>query len=339
MHMKKGIAVAGNMIVDTIYPIMRYPDPGELASIENNISRATGGAACNVIIDLARLDPGLPLTALGVVGDDENGSFILESLSRYNNIDSAQVRRLKTTSFTLVMSDLSSKQRTFFHYKGANAEFSESHINWDLLDVEMLHIGYLMLLDELDKPDHEHGTKMARLLASAKQRGIRTSIDLVSDEPGRFRSIVPPALRHTDYCIINEIEAERTTGIPLRGTAGLIGENMPAALNAIKDMGVARWVVVHAPEGGFGLDCTTGQFVSVESLRLPDGYIKGTTGAGDAYCAGVLYGAWLGQSLQDALELGTACAVCSLSEPGATEGMHAYPEVMQLYTGLKKKAH
>ncbi len=114
---------------------------------------------------------------------------------------------------------------------------------------------------------------------------------------------------------------------------------MPAALNAIKDMGVARWVVVHAPEGGFGLDCTTGQFVSVESLRLPDGYIKGTTGAGDAYCAGVLYGAWLGQSLQDALELGTACAVCSLSEPGATEGMHAYPEVMQLYTGLKKKAH
>lgn len=335
--MKKGIAVAGNMIVDTIYSITRYPDPGELAIIENNVTKATGGAACNVIIDLARLDPGLPLTALGVVGDDENGSFILQTLSGYKNIDLTQVQRLKTTSFTMVMSDLSSKQRTFFHFKGANAEFSEPHIRWDLLNAELLHIGYLMLLDELDKPDHEYGTRMARLLASAKQQGIRTSIDLVSDEPCRFKSVVPPALKYTDYCIINEIEAERTAGIPLRGRTGLMEENIPAALNAIRDMGVSRWVVVHAPEGGYGLDCTTGQIVSVSSLKLPESYIRGTNGAGDAYCAGVLYGAWKGETLREAMELGTACAACSLSEPGATEGMRTHPEVMRVYRSLRRQ--
>lgn len=42
--MRKGIAVAGNMPVDTIYPIDHYPKIGELASIGGNISKATGGA-------------------------------------------------------------------------------------------------------------------------------------------------------------------------------------------------------------------------------------------------------------------------------------------------------
>ena len=42
--MQKGIAVAGHMTVDTIYPINHYPGPGELATIEDNISKSTGGA-------------------------------------------------------------------------------------------------------------------------------------------------------------------------------------------------------------------------------------------------------------------------------------------------------
>ena len=70
---KKGIAVAGNMIVDVLYPIVGHPKPGELTTITDGISRSSGGALCNVIVDLAKLDPDLPLTALGRIGTDVEG--------------------------------------------------------------------------------------------------------------------------------------------------------------------------------------------------------------------------------------------------------------------------
>lgn len=334
--MKKGIAVAGNMILDTIYPVNHYPQSGELATVEDNVIKATGGALCNVIVDLAKLDATLPLTALGVIGDDEAGSFIEAYLSAYPNIDRSQIVREGTTSFTAVMSDCSTKQRTFFHFRGANAKFSEKHIDWNRLNVDILHIGYILLLDELDRPDNKFGTKMARLLASARSRGIKTSIDVVTDSENRFKTIVPPTLKYTNYCIINEVEAERTTSIALRDNDNIINEEkMVLALAAIKEMGVSDWVVVHAPEGGYGLNCVTGEIVKAKSLRLPDGYIKGTNGAGDAFCAGAIYGAYLEKPLAEAIELGAACATCSLSEPGATEGMRSYDEALKLYQKMK----
>jgi sugar/nucleoside kinase (ribokinase family) len=333
--MKKGIAVAGNMIVDTIYSIDNYPKIGELATIKDSITKATGGAVCNVIIDLAKLDEDLPLTAFGVIGADENGRYIEERLSKYKNIDLSKIAHEGTTSFTAVMSDIGAKQRTFFHFRGANAKFSEEYIIWDNLNVDLLHIGYVLLLDELDKPDGEFGTKMARLLASAKSRGIKTSIDVVSDSEALFKAIVPPALKYTDYCIINETEAERTTGIALRDNKGILEENIDIALAAIKAMGVSKWIVIHAAEGGYGLDCATDEIAKLKSLSLPEGYIKGTNGAGDAFCSGVLYGIYSEKPMSEAIELGIGCAACSLSEPGATDGMRSYKEVLKLYKKMK----
>ncbi len=323
------------MLVDTIYTINCYPKIGELAFVEDKVARSTGGAVCNVIADLARLDKTLPLTALGVIGNDENGEFILGSLSEYKNIDLSQIVREGTSSFSAVMSDLSSKQRTFFHAKGSNAVFSEKHIDWSRLEISLLHIGYLLLLDELDKHDEEFGTKMARLLASAKKNGIKTSVDMVSDSNSRYGAIVPPALKYTDYCIINEMEAQCLTGLVLRAESGIDEDNILSALHAIRDMGVSSWAIIHAPEGGYGLDCASGEFVKLKSLRLPEGYIKGTNGAGDAFCAGVLYAAYMEKSLKEALELGTGCAACSLSEPGGTEGLCSYEDVMKLYRKMR----
>ena len=333
--MKKGIAVAGNMLVDTIYPIEHYPQIGELTTIEDNIKRATGGAVCNVIVDLAKLDGELPLTALGVIGNDDNGRFIEKYISNYNNIDLTQIVHDGTTSFTAVMSENVTKQRTFFHFRGANAKFSEKHVDWNNLNADILHIGYILLLDELDKPDDEYGTKMAKFLASAQSRGIKTSIDVVSDSEDRYKKIVPPALKYTNYCIINELEAERTTGISLRNKSGIIEENLKEVLMSIKEMGVSEWIVIHAPEGGYGLNCVTGEIIKRKSLSLPAGYIKGTNGAGDAFCAGVLYAAYKGKLLEEAIELGTACAACSLWQPGATEGMHNYGETVKFYQKMK----
>lgn len=333
--MKKGIAIAGNMIVDMLYPVNGLPKPGELVTITGDVSRSTGGCLCNDIIDLAALDPDLPLTALGRLGDDEAAEFVLDKLRPWPNIDLGQVKREGTTSYTLVMADEVSKQRSFFQCRGANADFCEADIDWDALDVELLHVGYILLLDALDAPDDEYGTKMARLLHSARERGIKTSIDVVTEAGERFRHLVVPALKYTDYCVINEAEAQATTGIDLvNGDGKLRRENLPAALLAMKALGVTTWAVIHSPEGGFGLD-ENDNYIEVEGLKLPEGYIKGSVGAGDAFCSGVLYGAWKGMDLRQAIELGTAAAACSLSQPGATEGMRSCEETMRLYRSLR----
>ncbi len=333
--MKKGICVAGNMIVDNLYPIEGYPKAGELAAIQEGISKSTGGALCNVIFDLARLDATLPLTALGIVGADEDGDLILSLMEAFPNINRTRIGRKGKTSFTVVINDLLSKQRTFFTYYGASALFDESCIDWDSLDCEFLHIGYIMLLHALDQEDAEYGTKMARLLRNAKKRGIKTSIDIVSEASDRPKKLVPPALRYTDYCIINELEASATTGVPLRsGTDALLQENFEAALLKLKEMGVSTWAVIHCPEGGYGLD-EHNAYVEVPGLRLPEGYIKGSVGAGDAFCSGVLYGAYQGYALCEAIELGTAAAACSLSEADSTSGLRPMEEAMALYRRLR----
>lgn len=329
--MRKGICVAGNLVVDITYPIERWPRQSELTTITEGITRSVGGAVCNVVTDLARMDKSLPLSALGVIGQDAEGDFILEQLGKYRNVDLSLLGRKGATSFTAVMSDNRTKARTFFQYRGANALFDESFIDWEKIDAELLHVGYILLLDALDQEDAEYGTKMARLLAEARRRGLKTSIDVVTETGDRFQTLVPPALRYTDYCVINELEAQQITGVPLRDESEkLYPENMKEALERMKELGVSTWTVIHCPEGGYGLD-EENRYVSLPSLRLPDGYIKGTVGAGDAFCAGVLYGAQKRWALPESIRLGTCAAAASLSEPGASEGVGTAEEVLKLW--------
>ena len=329
--MRKGICCAGNMIVDITYPIETWPNQNELTHITEGIQSSTGGAVCNTVIDLARLDPSLHLMASGFAGHDAEGRFILEEMGKFPNIDLSMVRRDGRTSFTAVMSNNQTKERTFFQHAGANAYYSEADIDWNRLDVNIFHIGYILLLPALDQPDAEFGTKMARLLHRAQEKGMKTSIDVVSESGDRFSKLVVPALKYTDYCIINELEAAQTTGIPLRDEkGGLIKENLPKALAKLKELGVSTWAAIHCPELGCGLD-EKGEYVEVPSLKLPKGFIKGTVGAGDAFCAGVLYSAEKGKSLREALILGAATAAASLREVNASDGVAAAEEVLKLY--------
>lgn len=256
----------------------------------------------------------------------------------YPNIDLSMVQRDGRTSFTAVMSNNRTKERTFFQHAGANAYYGEEHIDWDKLDVNIFHIGYILLLPHLDEPDAQYGTKMARLLDRAQKAGMKTSIDVVSESGERFQKLVTPALRYTDYCIINELETQQTTGVCLRDEDGTLHvENMKAALQKLHELGVSTWAVIHCPELGCGMDAD-GSYYEFKSLRLPEGYIKGSVGAGDAFCAGVLYAAETGMTLPEALKLGACTAAASLSEVSASDGVKTAEEVLKLYDLYKAEA-
>ena len=73
-----------------------------------------------------------------------------------------------------------------------------------------------------------------------------------------------------------------------------------------------------------------GRRYSRGSLRLPDGFIAGAVGAGDAFCAGMLYGLHEGWDRLRSARLGTCCAAACLSQAGATEGVGRLSEVLEL---------
>lgn len=328
---RKGICCAGNIIVDITYPIETWPRQSELTHITEGIAQTTGGCVCNTITDLARLDPCLPLVASGFAGHDAEGDFVLKEMGRYKNIDLSMVKRSGRTSFTAVMSNNQTKERTFFQHAGANAYYGEDDIDWEALNADILHVGYILLLPALDAPDETYGTKMARLLHRAQKMGIKTSIDVVSEAGDRFARLVTPAMRYADYCIINELEAQQTTGVELRGPSGTLRrEKLPAALQRLHELGVGTWAVIHCPELGCGMD-ESGRYVEVPSLKLPDGWIKGTVGAGDAFCAGILYAAEMEWPLERALKLGACAAAASLSQVGASDGVDTAENVLKLY--------
>mgnify|MGYP003307877361 CR=1 FL=1 len=333
--MNKGICCAGYMCVDSMYYVSEYPKKSELAHVVPPIENATGGSVCNTGLDIAILDPSVKMQACGVIGEDLYGDLMTHTLGKYPNVDTSMIIKKETSAFSIVMNDLSDRTRTFFECEGPYADFCENDIAFDKLDADIFHIGYLLLMPALDADDPEYGTKMARLLHRVQQMGVRTSIDVISEAgeeaAKRFRKIVTPALKHTNYCVINELEAQNITGVLLRDEDETLHvENFKAALEKLKELGVSTWAVIHCPEIGAGLDENNNYF-EFKSLQLPKGYIKGSTGAGDAFCAGVLYAAEKELGMAEALKIGACTAAASLSEVGSIEGVRPLAEVLKLY--------
>ena len=73
---RRGIAIAGNIITDVIKDIDAYPAIGMLANV-TQVNKAVGGCAPNTAIDLSTIDPSLPISVIGSVGDDEYGRYML----------------------------------------------------------------------------------------------------------------------------------------------------------------------------------------------------------------------------------------------------------------------
>lgn len=324
-----GIAVAGNALLDHYKVVDSFPEESALTTVRS-VASTPGGLLCNCAIGLARLDPALRIPVVGIIGDDPDGDVLKERLGQYPGINTAQLHRAGRTSFTDVMEVSSTKTRTFFHFRGSNADLDLDHFDLDALDADLLHVGYVLLLDSLDSEDAEYGTRMARLLAAARVRGLRTSIDVVSEQSDRFSRLVPPALRYADYCIVNELEASRTSGVEVTRDGAVDEGCLDRAARALLDLGVSTWVVIHWPGGAVGLS-SSNEWVFRPGVRLRSEQIVTTTGAGDAFASGVLHAAWSGGSLAQALETGIGAAACSLLAGNATDGIRTHEEVLGFY--------
>ncbi len=334
---RKGITIAGSIVADIVKTVDCYPNPGMLANV-TEIKRAIGGCMPNTAINLAKIDRTIPLSVSGKIGDDEHGRFIISELSHYGiDCERIAVSKNKPTSFSDVISQPSG-ERTFFHARGANADFTPMDIDISSLNSVILHIGYILLLDYFDKEDEEYGTIMARFLHNVQNAGIKTSIDVVSDSTADYKSKILPALKYSDYVIINEVESSMLSNLPPYKEDGKLNiENIRKTMEFMAECGVKEKVIIHSKEAGFCLDVQKEKFTIVPSLNIPPNKIKGSVGAGDAYCAGCLYAIYNNYDDTKILEFASAAAACNLFAENSTDGMLSKNEIEKIAEKYRRK--
>jgi sugar/nucleoside kinase (ribokinase family) len=325
MNDRTGILGAGNWIVDHVKVIDAWPSQDTLANIISEY-RGTGGSPCNLLIDLAKLGADFPLIGAGIIGQDEAGDWILETCKKVGVDTELILRRSdQPTSYTDVMTVASTGRRTFFHQRGANALFDIDSIRLETCHAKIFHLGYLLLLDRLDQPSVEYGTRAAELLQMATELGFITTVDVVSEESDRFARVVLPALPFLDLIFLNEFEAGQALSTRIRQGDQIDIPVLLESADRLLAVGVRHWVVIHFPEGAFAMS-RAGQRIFQPSLKVPPNQVVGAVGAGDAFAAGVLLGYHQDRPMEDCLVYGVCAAAASLRHPstsGSVENINA----------------
>ncbi|HSM32663.1 MAG TPA: carbohydrate kinase family protein [Anaerolineae bacterium] len=303
----------GTLLVDYGKVIDAYPSRDGLATIED-ISLSTGGAALNMAVDLRRLGARFDVSVMGCVADDDNGDFIRAACADAGiDAQRVRVRPGATTAFTDVMVERDGGRRTFFTHLGTNALFRAEPSDLAGSDARFLHVGNLGAHPLMDDANADGSSGWSALLVAAQAAGMHTNLELAAFPPDRLAALTGPCLPYLDSIIVNELEASALTGSHI--SASTVDEvvdwaAMLALAHALLERGVSRLAVVHFPAGCVGA-APDGRTWRQGSVRLPPDRLRSTTGAGDAFAAGVIFGLHEDWSVEASLRLGvTAAAAC-----------------------------
>ena len=318
-----GVICAGNLIVDRVHTLRYWPEEGNLAEILHQ-DIGVGGGAINVACDLASLSLPARVALAGLTGADADGAYLAEQIAG-RGVDVTAVRQTRdaATSHTHVMS-LPGRSRTFFYHGGASDRLTGAAIDIETFasaGFRLFYLGYLMLLPGLDRLEGDGRSGASRLLERAKAAGLETAVDLVSSENPDFAAEVRTSLPWCDHVIINEVEAGRVAQLPLRKINGNLDRNlMQRAADILIELGVQRNVIIHAPE--LSLWQARGEEpLMTRSIPLPQEKIVSPVGAGDAFCAAVLYGIHEGWSNEKTAAVAHRAAAHCLTGATATDGI------------------
>lgn len=327
---RQGIICAGCWLVDHNNSIAQWPAEETLANITTRTTDG-GGPAHNMAIDLARLGAPFPLWAMGAVGADDAGRFLLASCNEHG-IEASRLRVMNdaATSHTDVMTVASSGKRTFFHHQGANALLSPDDFEFSDIPARILHLGAPGIHARMDAPWGEDANAWVSVLRKARAQGLWTNLEMISADPAEIRRLVGPCLPHLDSLIINDYEAGALAGLDvLKDGATQVDSVRQAAQSLLEKSASLQYVVVHFPAGCVAVS-RQGENISHPSLQVPPEAIAGANGAGDAFAAGVLYGLHEAWPLTRSLELGFAAAASALRSVSTTGAVASVAECKAL---------
>ncbi|MBD3319564.1 MAG: adenosine kinase, partial [Chitinivibrionales bacterium] len=268
---KGGMTLVEREIIDSL-----------LSKSANTPETVAGGSACNTIVGAGTL--GGPARFVGKRGRDDLGEQFEKQL-RACNVEPILLQ--SDTSTGRVLSVITpDAQRTMFTCLGASSEATPEEIHDEhFSDAAIVHVeGYLLFNEPL----------ITRALSAAKNAGALVSLDLASfTVVEASRNILDNLVEEfVDILIANEDEARAFTGL----------DDESASLEALSRKAEIAVLKV----GKRGSSISTGGTVTRIGI-LGDGSAVDTTGAGDLWAAGFLYGLVNGYPIEKCGELGAAC--------------------------------
>lgn len=267
------------------------------------LERTPGGIGANVAVGLARL--GNRVTLLGATGDDETGAFLRQGLAAAGvNTEKILIHAGQFTHSCFI-AVTPRGERIIYGLPGCTTIETPQSLNLTAIrEAQALHIA----------PAYKEVALAAIAAARQNERFISYAPGDVywPEGPGAVRQIA----RQVDLLIINQVEA-----------AGLTGLNQPErALERLLEWGYGPVVLTQGERGV--LLGRRGQIAPIPPYPAPD--VQNTTGAGDAFTAGMVTGMLLKMPLTRAARLGTAVAALKLRQSGAQAGLPTLEEALSL---------
>ncbi|MCW4386102.1 PfkB family carbohydrate kinase [Salinibacterium sp. SYSU T00001] len=288
MQHSTGILVVGQVARDLVLGIEGMPEGGGSAEVRER-REMLGGKGANQAVGLIQL--GASVRMLGVVGDDETDSFVLEQ-ARADGIDVEHVIRRGTTALLLDIVEADGTRRLFEDVPESALLTAD-----DIRAHESAFDGVDTVILQLQQPTDA-------LLAAAelaRDRGIRLVLDGAIEGPERDR-----LLGLADVLRADATEASILTGVEL-------GSRDDAKRAAIELLAKGPSLVAVAVPGQGDLVVWDGGEVFTP---LGDEEVVDPTGAGDAFVAGLVTGLRAGHGQQHSAELAHAAAGATVTRLG-----------------------
>jgi ribokinase len=302
----------GALNIDHIYKVERILDDGE--TVVEEAKSFPGGSAANTIYGLGRL--GVSAGFCGAVGDDDEGRILLQDFKTVG-VDTSQIKvkpKVKTGS-VLCLSDKLGK-RSLYVSPGAN----------NLLAMDDLSLSYI------------NRAEVLHLSSFANDKQFQVSLELVdkldssvklSFAPGALYAVkglkaLAQILRRTYILFINQDEIKQLTGEDvIKGTERCLEQGCHTVAVTLGKGGKLK----KTSASGYIRDVQNEYIIKPQDI----GASMDTTGAGDAFAAGFLYGVVNNKGLEECGRLGDIVARFSISKTGARQGLPTLNELTKRY--------
>ena len=304
----------GALNVDQFYRVERILEDGE--SVTRGSATYPGGSAANTVHGLSRL--GVKTGFVGAVGDDADGRLLTRAFQRAGvDISHVFVKPRARTGSVLCLSD-EFGHRSLYVTPGANGLLSAEDIDQAYLKkAQILHLATFV-------DDRQFELSVA--LVQKLPRGVRLSFSPGALYASRGMKSMVPILRHTAFLFINRQELERLTG-----------QRLESGVRTFMKEGCRTVVVTLGAGAKIGRTDATCYIRAgdreyiIEALPAETGRPTDTTGAGDAFAAGYLFGVLEGKPEDVCGRLGHLEALSAISKMGARQGLPTLAHLSNRY--------
>lgn len=291
---KKQLLVVGELNVDLIFnQIQGFPEIGK-EIIASNMTLTLGSSSAIMAANAAVL--GVNTSFFGAVGNDTNGTFIIQELQK-KNVDTRFIKKYNNyqTGATIVLNY--SQDRANITYCGAMEAVNILDIPWfELKEYQHLHISNFFIQKNLKKD-------IVQIFKKAKEIGVTTSLDLQWDPLNEWDFNFKECLPYVDVFLPNKQELLALT------KANTLEEGLSKITPFTNKIAVKL-----GEQGCLGID--KNQEIKISSLHNTN-YVD-SIGAGDSFNAGFIKKYLNGASFKECLEYGNLMGALNTTAAGGT---------------------